>query len=149
MYVPGNPGNSAAQPRRETCLAQTRDLICLTLPCDPGAPKFARDALRGLPEVAQILDDALVVVSELVTNAVIHSGCVPHETITLHATITGSRIRISVLDPGHTAQPPKPSEQPPVSGGGLGLRIVGALADHWGAEKTDRRRVWAELTIAR
>lgn len=131
-------------------MAQPRDLICLTLPCDPGAPKLSRDALRGLPELAEVLDDALVVVSELVTNAVIHSGCTPDETITVHATITGSRTRISVLDPGHTGLPPKPPEQPPVSGGGLGLRIVEALADHWGAEQAGHhRRVWAELTIAR
>jgi two-component sensor histidine kinase len=81
-----------------------------------------------------VLDDVLVVVSELVTNAVMHSGCAPQETITLEATIDGARVRISVHEPDAFAQR-----------GGLGLRVVDTLAHRWGVDRPDGRVVWAEL----
>jgi anti-sigma regulatory factor (Ser/Thr protein kinase) len=115
------------------------------LPCDPGAPKLARDALRAVPEFAPVIEDLLVVVSELVTNAVMHSGCSPDETIVLQATSDGHRIRIGVHDPGHSGQTPETPATPPPQGGGLGLRLVDGLAHRWGVERPDGYRVWAEL----
>jgi anti-sigma regulatory factor (Ser/Thr protein kinase) len=122
-------------------------LVRIELPCEPGAPRLARDALRRLPEIAPVLDDALLVASELVTNAVMHSGCAPGETITLEAACCGGCVRIAVRDPGHTDGIPASPEQPPAQGG-LGLRLVSLIACHWGVGQPPGRLVWAELALA-
>ncbi len=93
-----------------------------------------------------MLDDLLVIVSELVTNAVMHSGCTPDETIMLHAASDGHRIRVAVQDPGHSDQIPETPAVPPAHGGGLGLRLVDGLAHRWGVDRPGGRRVWAELS---
>ncbi len=92
-----------------------------------------------------MLDDLLVVVSELVTNAVMHSGCSPDEAIVIHATSDGRRICIAVHDPGHSDLTPETPAVPPPHGGGLGLRLVDGLAHSWGVDRPNGRRVWAEL----
>ncbi|HEU0316619.1 MAG TPA: ATP-binding protein [Solirubrobacteraceae bacterium] len=115
------------------------------MPCDPSAPKLARDALRAVPELAPMLDDLLVIVSELVTNSVMHSGCSPDESIILHATSDGRRIRIAVDDPGRSDLIPQTPPVPPPHGGGLGLRLVDGLAHRWGVDRPEGCRVWAEL----
>jgi hypothetical protein len=58
-------------------------------------------------------------------------------------------LRISVLDPGASGQS---AELPivPVEFGGLGLKVVDALARGWGAERRDDGyEVWAELDLDR
>lgn len=95
-----------------------------------------------------MLDDLLVIVSELVTNAVMHSGCSPAEAIFIHVTGDGQRVRIAVHDPGHSDQIPETPARPPAQGGGLGLRLVDGLAHRWGVDRPNGRRVWAELPTA-
>ncbi len=111
------------------------------------APGLARDALKSLPELAPVIDEALLVASELVTNAVMHSGCAPGETITLEAAYDAGRVRIAVHDPGHSGGVPAMPAQPPATGG-LGLRLVSKVACHWGVDQRPGRLVWAELPVA-
>jgi len=121
--------------------------LLLSLPCDRHAPGFVRSALDGIDGIASIRDDAKLIASELVTNAVLHSGCSERDTIDVRATASSDRLILSVHDPG-----PKPiGLNSPAHGrlGGLGLRIVQQLATAWGAEHPDRVRVWAELAIER
>lgn len=121
--------------------------MCVELPCDPAAAQLARHSLCDLAAIRSIRDDVLLVVSELVTNAVRHSGCEAQDTITLHAVLHGNCIRIAVHDPGHSTQTPAPSEDLPVGDGGLGLRLVERIARRWGVERPHGRLVWAELTV--
>jgi DNA-binding NarL/FixJ family response regulator len=85
--------------------------------------------------------DALVVASELVTNAIIHGGgpCDLHLSITRHA------VRIEAHDGGGGT----PDPMAPTSTGthGRGLHIVAALTTAWGIEDiaTGGKIVWAEL----
>jgi anti-sigma regulatory factor (Ser/Thr protein kinase) len=108
----------------------------------PEAPGEARQALQqwltGLSRPVQLIDDAALVVSELVTNAVRHTDSAP----VVVAQLDGSRLRIEVHD--HSRQPATPVTRP--DGGGLGLHIVARLADSWGCEPTPTGKyVWAEL----
>jgi anti-sigma regulatory factor (Ser/Thr protein kinase) len=122
--------------------------IRVTLPCGPAAPRLAREAVRDvLGGRREDANDATLVVSELVTNAVMHSACRPDETITLDARVIGDRVRIVVHDPGRSAEVPRVRGSAPSAGGGLGLRLVEQLARRWGWDRPDGRLVWAELGV--
>lgn len=124
------------------------EAIHVTLPCDPTAPRLAREALRGvLGDWRGEAADATLVASELVTNAVRHSACGPGETITLEARVVGDCVRIAVHDPGRSDDVPHMREGTGPAGGGLGLRLVEQLARRWGWERPNGRLVWAELSL--
>jgi anti-sigma regulatory factor (Ser/Thr protein kinase) len=95
----------------------------------------------------RIADDVALVVSELVTNAVRHSGCRPGQTIGFDALWSGGCVRIAVHDPGRSDQAPRIGQRAPTEAGGLGLRLVQQLARRWGSDRRDGRLVWAELAL--
>lgn len=97
--------------------------------------------------------DAQLLVSELVTNAVRHTGS---QQVGCEVRLSPGRLRLEVTDQGGGAQPfPTPAEETPDTDGenGRGLLLVSVLADAWGI-RTDGREddperghtVWAELT---
>ncbi|HEY5196860.1 MAG TPA: ATP-binding protein [Solirubrobacteraceae bacterium] len=121
-------------------------LLFLALRCEPGAPRSARIALSTVLHPGQSHDDAALVTSELVTNAVQFSGCTAAEHITLTVARHGDGLRIAVHDPAHTTQQPHQREPDRARVGGQGLRIVAQLARRWGVEtEGNGRTVWAEL----
>jgi anti-sigma regulatory factor (Ser/Thr protein kinase) len=87
------------------------------------------------------LGDVLLVVSELVTNAVVHAlgGAVD-----LTVSLIDSVVRIEVVDRSTVM----PEQHPPTDDGtnGRGLLLVDAVAETWGAELgPSGKRVWAEV----
>jgi anti-sigma regulatory factor (Ser/Thr protein kinase) len=121
--------------------------VALRLPADVEAPAAARRALAdgGLP--ADVLEDAQLLVSELVTNSVLHGRLHPGQRIGVRARPRPGGVRLEVCDPGpgFPAPPPLPSSTDRF--GGRGLPIVDRLADRWGAGRTRRGRweIWAEI----
>ncbi|MFF2044699.1 SpoIIE family protein phosphatase [Kitasatospora sp. NPDC058170] len=113
---------------------------------------FVRDALLGwgLPEV---VDDAVVLVSELVTNAVVHAGTAA-EVCCLREEET---VRIEVTDhhperglPSFADVPVTASDRyaDPDGEGGRGLLMCSALAERWGVEySAGRKTVWFRLAL--
>jgi anti-sigma regulatory factor (Ser/Thr protein kinase) len=85
-------------------------------------------------------DDALLLVSELVTNVVRHvSGQV---ALTVEVALSEPGLRIGVID----SSPELPAPVLHGPHGGHGIRLVAALADRWGSElHADGKRVWFEL----
>ena len=82
----------------------------------------------------------MLVLSELVTNAMVHAraGC------TIEVQHHDDLLRLDVRDP--SPAPPTMSSARPVDIGGRGLRLVAAVAQAWGWEPTDGgKRVWAHL----
>jgi anti-sigma regulatory factor (Ser/Thr protein kinase) len=126
---------------------ESSDLLALDLPCDPGAPAAVRQALADVDEAGWPVGDAMLIASELVTNAVLHSGCSADHTVSVRASQRGNRILIAVHDPGLSRRPAEPRRHEGSAFGGWGLRIVEQLADRWGAERPDGYRVWAELAM--
>lgn len=104
------------------------------------ARKFISDKLTEW-SLEQLLDDALLVASELATNAITHADSKCRLRLSLHA----ATLRIDVLDTG--AGTPEP--QPPswTEEHGRGLHLVAALTTAWGLEVVpgDGKLVWAEL----
>jgi anti-sigma regulatory factor (Ser/Thr protein kinase) len=95
--------------------------------------------VRGVSVPASTAD-AVLVLSELVTNAVTHGAGAT--TIT----ITGDRqrVRIEVVD--DTPAGPQPRSPGNVRAGGFGLHIVTAISSSWGWDPTSRGKVvWADV----
>ncbi|MGW2489297.1 SpoIIE family protein phosphatase [Streptomyces sp. NPDC001606] len=122
-----------------------------TLPGSPLAPGTARALVRAalaeVPGLApRLLDDAMAVVSELVTNAVVHAGT--DVEVDWRLEDTGAFV-VEVHD-RHPSRAPRdntagapPYEAPEY---GRGLRLVGTLADSWGVTyRTGAKTVWARL----
>lgn len=131
----------------ELMSTQPSELLRQQLPCNAAAPRRAREALAAIEAIKPVRNDALLIASELVTNAVLHSGCQPGEEVEVVAQALPGALRIAVTDPGRSDREPKlkPSFAGP---GGNGLRVVDALARRWGTERREGRCVWAELLLA-
>src|SRR4051794_20419653 len=86
-------------------------------------------------------DDAEIVVSELVTNAILHGGgC---EGVAVQPVEGGVRIEVSDRRPVAPVLGMRGAEGMT----GRGLRMVAGIASHWGVELTDPGKVvWAQLT---
>jgi len=110
---------------------------------DPVAPAEARGIVRDLLlhwGYRDLLDDAALVVSELVTNAVRHAGSASLMVVNR----TDGGIRVEVRDEGPGA--PVHDSSDTDAEHGRGLMIVSALATAWGVEDDDgSKTVWAEL----
>ncbi|MGW1275524.1 ATP-binding protein [Streptomyces tsukubensis] len=96
-------------------------------------------ALR-LWKLDAVTDEALLVVSELVTNAVRHGT----GTIRLRVRRTGDLLRIEVTDQSPRA--PQPREAGPLDESGRGMLIVAMLAAEWGVSP-DGTTTWCTLTL--
>ncbi len=101
---------------------------------DPTLPPSARD-------------DVLLLVTELVTNAVRHGGGVPDRSIELDIQREDGYVRVRVVDPGTDfARPESPSHGD--SSGGWGLFLVDRIAERWGVcPAPSGTCVWFELSV--
>jgi anti-sigma regulatory factor (Ser/Thr protein kinase) len=101
--------------------------------------------LRGTG-LDRVLDDATLLVSELVTNSYRYGGLQQGDTISLTISQEGRTVRVEIADPGRGETTPAPRR--PTVEGGWGLEIVRRTADRWGAQKDGRGTVvWFELDI--
>jgi anti-sigma regulatory factor (Ser/Thr protein kinase) len=126
------------------------DAFELTVTAGPLAPAAARAAvsewLRGRV-VDGVLDDARLLLSELVTNCVQHADLTADARIGIDALLGDGVLRLEICDSGRhgalTRQMPNPSE-----GGGYGLHLVETIAARWGVTRTAGTQVWFELADA-
>jgi anti-sigma regulatory factor (Ser/Thr protein kinase) len=126
-------------------MASSVDLISLAVPCDLHAPAVVRAALTKIHDGGWSLDDGQLVASELVGNAVRHSGCAPDHHLQVTVSRRGGRLLIAVDDPGLSGQAAEVVVDGHPEAGGWGIHIIGTLSEAWGTERSDGYRVWAEL----
>ncbi len=117
----------------------------LALTQDPTSVRAARRFVaEKLAEWGQdsLLDDALLVTSELAANAIMHaeSDCV------IRISLTASTLRIDVVDRGSGTPEPQPRSF--TEEHGRGLVLVDAITAAWGLDVVpgDGKVVWAELS---
>ncbi|MFN7148229.1 MAG: ATP-binding protein [Microthrixaceae bacterium] len=121
-------------------------LATVTLRRGADAPSAARRFISeklSVAGAAGLVPDAALLVSELVTNAVLHTD--GDDVQVDLATADGGRMRCTVID-GDPTHVPAVQTRDAARVGGQGLRIVDATARRWGVDVHDgRKAVWFEL----
>jgi serine phosphatase RsbU (regulator of sigma subunit)/anti-sigma regulatory factor (Ser/Thr protein kinase) len=119
-----------------------------TLPSDTKAPGLARRFLDETLARWAVHEDVVVTaqlcVSELVTNAVIHTGTRPDMTVELD----DECLTVLVVDHGGEGDVAVTVEDDPIRVSGRGLNLVDAMSSAWGVQQTpDGTTVWFELEV--
>jgi hypothetical protein len=105
-----------------------------------GSAPLVADEVRSLGH-EELVDDAVLVASELATNAVLHAGGI----VAVRVVPVPQGARIEVHD--GTRVPPLMTGASTEAMTGRGLRLVAALSARWAAEPIDGgKSVWAELS---
>ncbi|MFK4864804.1 SpoIIE family protein phosphatase [Streptomyces sp. CSMPJR101] len=150
--VPARPADAPAHPLPT---AETR----ATLPGSPLSPGTARTLVRsaltewaasGLPGADRIHDrqiqDAVLAVSELVTNAVVHAGTDVQLTCRLEPDTGALVVEVQDHHPSRAPRDTEPDGPYDTPEHGRGLRLVARLAESWGVTYlTGAKTVWARL----
>jgi anti-sigma regulatory factor (Ser/Thr protein kinase) len=114
---------------------------------DRDAPRDARlaiDVQEDLP--ASVHDDLLIVVTELLTNAIRHSIPIREGRILLTVRRERDAVRVEVRDPGSGFAAGDQGSAPDREGG-YGLLVVDRLSSEWGVIVTDSTLVWSTIAI--
>jgi anti-sigma regulatory factor (Ser/Thr protein kinase) len=119
------------------------------LAADDDAPRAARALMEELGAPIAKLDeerrqDLEVVLSELVSNAVVHGA---GSEVSVSFALSTRTLRIEVADDGtepfdSSAARPRPGE------GGWGLKVVDAFTDRWGIELRPHTVAWCEVDLS-
>jgi anti-sigma regulatory factor (Ser/Thr protein kinase) len=112
------------------------------------AARVARQTVReefkdALPRPT--LADVELLVSELATNSVRHSGCGEAGELSMDAAVEPDRVRVRLSDQGEGFQARTPDAPSSGSAGGYGLLLLDRLADRWGVQREGGFSVWFEV----
>ena len=121
------------------------------LPLDASAPATARAILAdtlGDGWAGPALERAQLATSELITNAVVHSGAPPDTLLVFRLQRSLHAVRLEVEDPGRGGAVAR-GRPDPDGGGGFGLNLVQQVSERWGTEHVAGRgtRVWAYIAL--
>ena len=117
----------------------------MRLPVGPDAPSTARNIVRDAVPSAGDSATATFLTSEVVTNAVRHSGLTADDTIGFSIEVEEGTIRIRVSDEGAGFE--KPRNPVANEDHGFGLAMVDRLADRWGVTHDGSNEVWFEIDL--
>ena len=99
-----------------------------------------RVVLTGWGLAADVVEDALLVVEELVTNVVDHA----HTRFQLAVRLTNHVLRVAVRDCGSGLPRVQPFD--PNAARGRGLQVITAIAQQWGCDPHEGgKTVWVDL----
>jgi anti-sigma regulatory factor (Ser/Thr protein kinase) len=117
--------------------------VTMSIPFSAESARRVREALAswlgGLGSAPDVVDDARLIATELVGNAVRHATPLRNGTVLVRWQEENSALALSVCDGGGPTQP-EAIEAAPDDVHGRGLRIVDALSGKWWVERSTRRR---------
>jgi anti-sigma regulatory factor (Ser/Thr protein kinase) len=122
----------------------------LQLAARPESVSVARRALEAMQGPANLIADAQLLVSELVTNSIRHAGLGPEDYIQVTIRWSGTVLRVIVWDRAtDVALSPVVGEFRPAPGAdsGWGLFLVDRIARRWGTSLDRRAGYWFELEL--
>ncbi len=113
-------------------------------------PEVVTDARHALDQLAGLLppeklEEVRLVVSELVTNSILHAGLSPDNQVSLTIRVSAGSVRGKVCDPGPGFKAPSEPRARSDLSGGWGLPIVETISDRWGVEQGRHTCVWFEI----
>ncbi len=130
---------------------RARDSI--SLPFASSTPSIARTKLAGFLTINRvpptIIDNALIVISEMIANAVSHGVPTSDGTVEISWSINaaGDLLELSVHDAGEGGSlDPIDFDEDSLSG--RGLAIINRVADRWWVDMSEGTRVNAELAMS-
>jgi anti-sigma regulatory factor (Ser/Thr protein kinase) len=121
--------------------------IYLRLAPEPEVVTTARHTLDRLTDLlpAEKVEGVRLVVSELVTNSILHAGLSPNDRISLTVRVSAGSVHGRVCDSGPGFKMPSEPRPQPGLKGGWGLPIVETISDRWGVEQNSCACVWFEI----
>jgi DNA-binding NarL/FixJ family response regulator len=122
------------------------DHISTALPAAASSPRAARALVRDMlgEEETSLVETVELLVSELVTNAIVHASSAPR----VEADFAREQVRVAVYDDDPT--PPRLRDPDGERPGGRGLHLLDGLASRWGTEASGAGKVvWFELDRTR
>jgi anti-sigma regulatory factor (Ser/Thr protein kinase) len=103
------------------------------------------DQLDAVGVAEEARDDAMLVLSELVSNAVKHAAPLPSGEIVVRWAVRADVLHLEITDGGASTRP-RASAAALSSLGGRGLDIVRTVSSRWGVtERAESVTVWAEV----
>lgn len=130
-------------------MVHRRDVV--RLPFESSTPGIARTKLAAFLTLNRVdlsvIDNALIVLSEMIANAVSHGAPDTDGTMEICWSIDRGMLELSVRDSGRgTDLSPRPFDEDSL--GGRGLSIISRVADRWSVDLTRGTCVRAELMLA-
>jgi len=130
-------------------MVHSRDVV--RLPFESSTPGIARTKLAAFLTLNRteldLIDNALIVLSEMIANAVAHGTPDTDGTMEIGWSIDAGRLELSVRDSGTGKDlTPRPFDEDSL--GGRGLSIISRVADNWSVDLTHGTCVRAELALA-
>ncbi len=137
----GTPSTNGGSPQSEKRTVR--------IPWTPAAaPRIRRTLVEDLASrkvPGEVVEEAEIVVSELVANAIRHAKPLADGAIRVHWKVKNNVVEVEVSDGGGPSIP-RPAPPTTWAPGGRGLRIVRSLAHEWGVlEEPNGRTVWASV----
>ena len=143
------PGKAVRGPSSPAAVPAGGDLVDVTIPVGPGLPGSARAAVTVWLDgraPACVLGDALLLVSELVTNSYLHAGEMLGASVRVRARAYARTLWFEIGDGGRDGDVVRRS--PGADGrGGYGLHLVELLASSWGVTHVEGTQVWFTLAL--
>lgn len=110
------------------------------------ARRWARSRLAGsgIGDDESLAETLILLISELVTNAVVHTGCPAVLRMLFGSSGSTRTVRVEVADT--SCRPPQPRHAAGEDTNGRGLELVDGLADRWGwLPEGAGKRIWCEV----
>jgi anti-sigma regulatory factor (Ser/Thr protein kinase) len=123
--------------------AATAPLRLELAPIPQSARAARREVVDGLGLQGRTAEVVELLVSEAVTNSVLHAGLGPEERITVSASVEEDLVRVEICDEGgrFAAVSPQAGRRE----GGYGLKLIAALSRRHGLRHNGTTRVWFEI----
>jgi anti-sigma regulatory factor (Ser/Thr protein kinase) len=115
----------------------------------PSVPKVRTALIDALGDEVPttVLNDAVLIGSELASNVIRHAGLDPTASFDVSATLAAGVLRLEVIDGGRGFSPPPERPSMDDAEGGRGLLLIELLSQNWGILAGPVFGVWVNMHV--